>query len=173
MSAQTARSRVLERGTATHNAAGVSPTGDLFVAGAVSLQLGAVRLGQQDAVLLKVDKATGTPLWIASAGSPETDYPTALAFDAAGNVYMAGVTLGAIAGGAPYQGGLDAFVVKFSPSGAVLGVWQRGTLGDDVIAGIAVDACGRVFVGGYTTDVLVPGQANAGGRDMFLMRVDL
>jgi outer membrane protein assembly factor BamB len=151
----------------------VGPTGDLFVAGAVSLQLGSVRLGQQDAVLLKIDKATGTPLWMASAGSPETDYPTALAFDAAGNVYMAGATLGAIAGGGPYHGDVDAFVVKFSPSGAVLGVWQRGTPGDDIIAGIAVDACGRVFVGGYTTGVLVPGQVNAGGRDMFLMQVDL
>jgi hypothetical protein len=43
---------------------------------------------------MKIDRATGAPLWTAQAGGPDSDYPTALAFDAAGNIYLAGITLG-------------------------------------------------------------------------------
>ena len=65
------------------------------------------------------------------------------------------------------------FVAKVGPSGGVLSTWQKGSAGDDLAAGVAVDRCGSVFVGGFTTGSLVPGHPNAGGRDMFLVKAAL
>jgi hypothetical protein len=36
----------------------------------------------------------------------------------------------------------------------------------------SLEEYGNVFVGGYTRGALVSGQANAGGEDMFIMKVD-
>ena len=49
---------------------GLSPDGDLIVAGAATLELGGAELGQQDASLAKVGKSTGTVQWVTAAGSP-------------------------------------------------------------------------------------------------------
>ncbi|MFL5306752.1 MAG: SBBP repeat-containing protein, partial [Polyangia bacterium] len=152
---------------------GLSPNGDLIVTGAASLNLGGVELGQQDAFVAKIDKTTGAVLWVTAAGSPESDFPTGMAFDRDGNIYVTGETLGTLPGTTANQGGVDVFVVKVGPSGGVLSNWQRGGAGDDLAAGIAVDACGGVYVGGFTTGTLVAGQPNAGGRDMFLLKAAL
>jgi hypothetical protein len=45
-------------------------------------------------------------------------------------------------------------------------------LGNVAVASMAADHCGNFFVGGFTGGALVAGQANAGGEDMFVMRVD-
>jgi streptogramin lyase len=130
-------------------------------------------IGQQDAFAARLDKTTGTLVWATAAGSAASDFTTALAFDAAGNIYITGETLGTVGGDAANKGGVDVFVAKIGPSGGVHSYWQRGSAGDDFPAGIAVDACGRVFVGGFTTGALVAGQPNAGGRDMFVVKADL
>jgi len=96
-----------------------------------------------------------------------------MTFDALGNIYLTGQTLGTLPGATANQGGVDVFVVKIGPSGGVLASWQRGGAGDDMAAGIAVDACGAVYVGGYTTGSILTGHPTAGGRDMFLLRADL
>jgi len=154
-------------------AVGLSPNGDLFVAGAASAHVAGVEVGQQDAFVAKIDKTTGAVLWAALPGTPESDYPTAMTFDPAGNIYLTGQTLGTIAGGASNQGGVDIFAVKIGPSGGILSSWERGSAGDDFPAGIAVDACGHVFVGGFTTGALIAGQPNKGGRDGFVVKADL
>jgi len=154
-------------------AVGLGPTGDLFVAGAASVEIAGVEVGQQDAFVAKVDKTTGVVQWATVPNSPESDYPTAMTFDAAGDVYVTGQTLGTISGGAPNQGGVDMFVAKVGPSGGILATWERGSAGDDFAASIAVDTCGRVVVGGFTTGALIAGQPSAGGRDMFLLKADL
>ena len=63
--------------------------------------------------------------------------------------------------------------MKFSPAGALVSVWQRGTSDDDELTSLAVDSCGRAFVGGYTRGALVNGQANLGGEDMFILNAAL
>jgi hypothetical protein len=155
------------------NAVALSPAGDLFVTGGTLHTLGAQAFGQEDAFIMKIDKATGAPLWAAQAGGPDSDYPTALAFDAAGNIYIAGITLGSVIAGVANQGSADLFAMKFSPTGALLSVWQRGTSEDDELTSLTVDSCGRVFVGGYTRGALVAGQPNLGGEDMFVLNAAL
>jgi hypothetical protein len=150
----------------------LSPAGELFATGGTFATLGARAFGQEDAYLQKIDKATGTPIWTAQAGGPDSDYPTALAFDVAGNVYVAGITLGSVVDGLANKGQADIFAMKFSAAGALLGVWQRGTASDDELTSMAVDGCDNVFVGGYTRGALVAGHPPAGGEDMFIMKVE-
>jgi hypothetical protein len=63
--------------------------------------------------------------------------------------------------------------MKFSPGGTQLAAWQRGTPAFDQITSMAVDRCGRVFVGRSTGGAIVPGAASAGRDDMFVMKADL
>lgn len=155
------------------NAVALSPSGELFVTGATFFALGQAQFGQQDAFLLKLDKATGATLWGAQAGSSASDWPTALAFDAIGNVYLSGDTLGSVVSGGMHQGGNDIFAMKFDASGHFLSAWQAGTSGDDQSMSLVVDHCGNVYLGGFTTGNLVPGHLNAGGYDMFVLRASL
>lgn len=151
----------------------VSPSGDLYVTGATFLQIGAESFGQQDAFLIKLDKETGEFLWTAQFGSSESDWPTSIAFDAEGHIYLAGTTGGSLVPGYPNQGEGDLFVLKVDASGAIVSAWQHGTAADEYAVGIVVNECKDVFVAGYTEGALFEGQPNIGGRDMFLMKVDM
>jgi beta-propeller repeat-containing protein len=150
----------------------MSPTNEVIVAGATSVTLGSTSYGAQDAFVLKMDKATGDVAWAAQAGSIDTDYPTSLAFDQAGNIYIAGETYGSVMQGGANQGGLDAFAMKFDPNGAWISSWQKGTDKDEVVTSVAADSCGNVLVGGYSKGVLT-GASSAGGYDMFVLRASL
>jgi outer membrane protein assembly factor BamB len=152
------------------NAVALSPANELFVTGATLLMLGDKSFGLQDAFVAKVDKVTGKILWLVQAGSADSDYPTALAFDDAGNIYIAGETFGAVVSGQANLGGLDAFAMKLDPSGRLLSAWQAGTTSDDLVTSMVVDRCGKPFVGGYTKGALVQGRQSAGGFDMFVVR---
>jgi hypothetical protein len=157
------------------SAIGLSPNGDLIVSGTATLEVAGVEIGQQDPFVAKVDKTTGLLQWATAGGSPDSDFSTAMAFDAAGNVYVTGETVGTFAGAAPNQGNIDVFVMKVGPSGGVISNWERGSTGDDIPEGIAVDPCGTVVVGGFTTGALVAGHPSptSGRRDGFIVKADL
>jgi hypothetical protein len=100
------------------------------------------------------------------------DSLTAVAFDAAGNIYAVGstssadlpTTPGALQPGAPQPGSGfgDAFVTKLNPSGtAVLYTTYLGGSGVDDAAAIAVDAAGTAYVTGSTSSNDFPTTANA------------
>jgi beta-propeller repeat-containing protein len=150
-------------------AVALSPAGELFIAGGTFLTLGRQAFGQEDAFLMKIDKQTGSPIWTAQAGGASSDYPTALAFDAAGHIYIAGITLDVAAN----QGEADLFVMKFAGTGELLASWVAGTVADDQATALAVTPCGEVLLGGYTRGSVVAGQPNAGGEDMFIVLVNL
>ncbi|AKT37615.1 SBBP repeat-containing protein [Chondromyces crocatus] len=155
------------------NAVAMAPDGSLYVTGATFLTLGERTFGQQDVFLARLDPATGATLWIAQYGTSESDWPTSMAFDAQGNVYVAGLTYGAFPGH-QHRGGEDMFVLRFDTQHTMIAppaVWQAGSPEEDHVAGVAVDGCGNVFVAGYTNGHLVPGQPNLGGRDMVLLQV--
>jgi uncharacterized protein (TIGR03437 family) len=115
---------------------------------------------------LVIDPILKYASYFGAAGPPSVGSVGArtVATDSAGNVYIAGivntnqlpVTSGAVQ--TNYAGGSgstflygDAFVAKFSPTGAILFVTYLGGSGDDGAASIAVDAAGNVYVAGFTT----------------------
>jgi hypothetical protein len=126
--------------------------------------------------------------WTALGGSAD-DLPAALAVDASGNVYVAGMTASTnfpTAGNAHQTssgGSWDAFVAKIDPhrSGAESLVYSSylGGPGVDAATALALDPAAGLVVVGYTGSgelsglqqgTLQPG--NRGGWDAFIARLD-
>lgn len=143
---------------------GGSPTGPAFpTVNAFQPNYGG---GTNDAFVAKLN-AAGTALVYSTylgggtTGIPYSavdDWGTGIAVDPAGNAYATGYTFsfdfpttpGAYKPSANGVGGLDAFVTKFTPSGAVAYSTLLGGSGRDQANGIAVDAAGSAYVTGYT-----------------------
>jgi hypothetical protein len=100
-------------------------------------------------------------------GTASDDLAHGLAADASGNVYVAGVTGGALPG-ASSAGGQDVFLAKYSAQGTLAWVRQWGSPGHDVAQDVEVDGTGAVLVGGSTTGALA--YDNQGGTDAFVSR---
>ena len=92
------------------------------------------------------------------------DYAAAVATDAQGNVYVAGltyspdfrVTAAALQSKIGSVGASDAFVAKFAPDGTLLWSTYLGGCCDDWATGVAVDAAGNVLVTGWTRSADFP-----------------
>ncbi len=92
----------------------------------------------------------------------------AIGMDAAGNVYVAGITsateLNTVSAFQPNFGGLtagnyligDGFVAKFSPTGTLLYLTYIGGSQDEGVSAIAVDAAGNAYLTGGTTSLDFP-----------------
>ncbi|MCC3156832.1 hypothetical protein LJ737_06270 [Hymenobacter sp. 15J16-1T3B] len=81
-------------------------------------------------------------------------------YDAAGNLYVAGIfTTTTSVGGTvlPNQGGNDGYVAKFTPTGALDWVVPFSTPGNEGVYAVAVDAAGNVFVTGHFTNAIALG----------------
>ena len=112
---------------------------------------------------------------------------TAIALDAAGNVYLAGSTTSRASSSLPItvgpsleQGGLrDALVAKIGPDGSqVIYAGYIGGAADDLATSIAIDGLGNAYVGGVTWSeqnsfpVLAgPWLRYRGGREGFVAKV--
>ena len=140
----------------THDAAG-----NLVVVGAFSgsASFGGATLTSAGSTDIFVGKysATGAHVWSKRFGGTHDDSAQSVAVDASGNVYVSGYFKNTVDfGGGPltaYYSGFggqmrDAFIAKFSPSGAHL--WSRkfGSFGQDTAYGIAVDGSGNLVVTG-------------------------
>lgn len=106
-----------------------------------------------DAFVAKLS-ATGAHLWSTYLGGSGNDFGNDIAVDTMGNVLVAGYTRssGWVSGGfdTSFNGELDAFVVKLSPSGAHLWSTYVGGDRDDYGNGIAVDSAGNLLLTGLT-----------------------
>ena len=120
----------------------------------------------------KYDSA-GNEVWTRQFGSapfpPGYERPTRVALDGAGNVYVAGSTVGALPGQTA-AGDFDAFVRKYDSAGTEVWTRQLANAGVDEAKGVAVDSTGNVYMAGDTNSVF-PGQTAAGGLDVFIAKL--
>jgi len=146
------------------------PVGNIYVAGYTDGALdGQSSAGNNDLFITKYD-LNGVKQWTRQLGTAGDDSANAITCDAAGNVYAAGYTSGAL-DGQPFAGGLDAFINKYDTNGEKQWTRQLGTAGDDRANAITSDAAGNVYAAGYTVGALV-GQASAGSLDLFITKYD-
>ncbi len=146
----------------------IDGTGHIFITGRTRSDFDGTHAGRGDAFLMKLDPA-GTELWVRQLGSSSIDESLSIAVDTAGNAYIGGYTGSSLVG--PSEGGFDAFLAKFDPSGAELWSRQIGTTGDDVAQGVAVDGFGNVYLTGRTDEDL-GGPYQGGYGDGFLIKYD-
>ncbi len=117
--------------------------------------------------------------WVAAGGGAKNDKTRAVAFDAEGNVFLAGETAGDGQFGALERKGLgevDFFLAKVSPEGAFLWVRSLGGSLVDRGYGVVVDGAGNAYVTGHyqSVDAVVAGKTlpNAGDYDVFVAKYD-
>lgn len=145
--------------------------GNVYVVGSVEGALpGHTHYGNTDAFIRKYTPA-GSELWTRQFGTSAGDFAYGVVVDRADNIYVAGLTFGALPG--QTESGIgDAFLRKYTASGNELWTRQFGSTGSwrktEALA-VAVDQAGNVAVVGSTEDTLA-GQTTAGNDDAFVRK---
>lgn len=150
------------------NAVALDGAGNVFVAGQSTFpSFAGVALTNHGRVFLAKYDNNGTPQWArkagGSGGAGQFDTATALAADAAGNVYLAGAFSSPTAnfdGGLALanEGGQDAFLARFDGTGGLQWVRQLGGAQESRANGLAVDGAGNAYVAGEFSGTLqLPG----------------
>ena len=172
----------------------LDPAGNIYVVGqTISLNFPTFNAfqssnyGSSDAFVAKFD-ASGSPIYSTFLGGPTTtDVAQSVTADAAGNVYVAGMT-GTDPGELSdfpvfnpiqeYAGKWDVFVSKLNATGQTLlySTFIGGSENEDATA-IAVDASGNAYVAGKTASpnfpTASPWQAmSGGGEDAYVVRLN-
>lgn len=143
----------------------VDPSGAIYIAGETwapgvpkvgALSLPAKPSSQSTNLFVaKLIPGNPAPVWSAPFGGSSDEYVGDLAVDASGRLHLTGYTaspdfptVNPLQG---HEGSLDAFAVKLAPDGeTVVYSTLLGGSGEDNGGGIAVDAAGRAWIGGFT-----------------------
>src|SRR5439155_25697234 len=142
-------------------------------------------VGGCDAPLTKLITTGAFLVYSTYLGGSSGDQALGIAVDAAGNTYVTGLTLSAdfpttlVAFDTSFNGILDAFVTKLSPTGTSL-VYSTylGGSNDDRGHSIAVDAAGNAYVTGLTFSADFPTTLGAfdtsfnGDSDVFVTKLN-
>ena len=159
--------------SAEDEAAGVAvdSEGNVYVAGRTEGTLpDQGSRGRADIFLRKYD-SSGREVWTVQFGTVEDDWATEVVLDPDGNVYVVGVTGGALPG-QESSGDDDAFIRKYDPEGQADWTAQLGSNRVDEIVGVALVESQGIYVAGWTMGV-VEGTSSAIGGDAFVSRYDL
>lgn len=133
---------------------------------------GSVQSGTQRGMFLRKLDADGRPLWTARYTSLPVDHIAAVQRLADGSLLVAGSVYGSFRGH-PGFGEQDVFVARVAADdGRVLASWQFGGAGSEWLTDMKIDAQGRILLLGETDGSVVPGQANAGAADLFMLQLD-
>jgi hypothetical protein len=144
------------------------PSGNIFLVGTTTGNLGAANAGGLDAFISKYD-STGIPIWTKQFGTSGDEYASQVSADSLGNAYVVGRTSGNLVGTSASN--FDVFVSKYDSNGNRSWIKQFGTSTLDESFGVSADSLGNVFVVGDTEGSL--DGANLGSRDIFLRKYDV
>ncbi len=160
----------------------VTPTNSQFNWGASSIATASTgSAATTDLVMMRLDPANGTPVWMKTWGGNTSDFIQTLA-TGNGKIYVGGYSgsgSGLSFGGIPFvtSAGNDAFIFAVDPSGAEQsGFTQLKGTSNDVINELKVDAVGNIFFAGQTNSQTLPIAGSvlstAGNNDILLGSVD-
>lgn len=139
--------------------------------------------GNTDAFLTKLDPTGNSLVYSTYLGGSAIDYGRAVAVDASGDAFITGSTQSTnFPTVNPLQvgldGGSDAFVAEFDPTGASLlySTYLGGSGADEALA-IALDGSGNPYVAGYTFSSNFPTQSAlqsslSGASDAFVAEIN-
>lgn len=130
--------------------------GNVYISGGTRGSLGGAHQGESDAWLAKYS-AAGALRWKRQLGTHDLDVSSGLATDGDGNVYITGFTTGSLGG--TNHGEYDAWLAKYSATGALLWTKQLGTSAGDFSYSVATDGKGHVYIAGITFGSLGGGGA--------------
>jgi hypothetical protein len=145
----------------------VDAKGFLYLTGATMGVLGTTGNGSQDAFIMKLN-LNGTPVFVQQFGTPAPDMCSAITGDNAGNIYVAGSTLGKL--GAVNKGLMDGFIGQFTANGSLVKYTQFGSEGFDITTSIILDNEKNIYIGGSTSGNLSGQQKGEG--DCFVLKFD-
>ncbi|MEG4973186.1 DUF4347 domain-containing protein [Microcoleus sp. K4-B3] len=152
---------------ATKVLAALDSGGNLYLTRQTESGLGGPNAGGLDIVTTKYD-SNGNQLWLKQFGTADSDSPSELAIDSAGNLYLMGETK------VINSERLDTWATKYDSNGNQLWLKQFLTINSsflsDSVSDSAVDSAGNVYLMGETNGSLV-GQ-NAGGLDIWATKYD-
>lgn len=140
-------------GIAVDSSDNILVTGETYSASWVSGGYDTSLSGDSDGFAVKLNPSGGH-LWSSYLGGDSSDWGYGIAADSSGNILVTGLTKSSnwVSGGydTSYNGDLDAFVAKLSPSGSHIWSTYLGGSGWDWGYGIAVDSSGSILVTGLT-----------------------
>ncbi len=145
----------------------VGPDNSVYVTGNTFGGMdGNVHQGSNDIFLTKHDE-NGARLWTRQIGTTGNDGANGVAVDASGNIYIAGYTVGDLAGQGNL-GGYDIFLAKYSPSSEQVFLRQHGTTANDYCNALFIHQNNLYLAG--RTDGPLDGNPQAGAGDGFVSR---
>ena len=103
-------------------------------------------------------------------GSKNWDEARGVTVDGQGNVYVVGMTQGALPGQTSTGSG-DAYLRKYNAAGEEVWTRQFGSIRLDLAESVIVDSGGNIYVAGWTLGAF-PGQATEAVGNAFLLKYD-
>ncbi len=162
----------------------VDNAGNIYFAGTFAETLSVdgntvVSEGNTDFYVAKMSPE-GSVLWLKSGGSNAVEQANAIAVDADGNVYVAGLSNDNTAFDGnrfPSLGSKDGFLLKLDNNGNMLYVRTLGCINDDNAYDVVVDGSNNVIVTGYFNYALQISSTSMfqnarGANDAFLVKFD-
>ena len=146
-------------------AATTSPSGNTYIGGSTTGNLGKANAGLTDAFIAKYD-ATGAQLWLKQFGTTADDDVEGITLAKNGDIIVTGGTSGNLA--STNAGQSDAYIAEYDPTGNQVWTYQFGGSGDDWGEGAAVDSSDNVIVDGATSGSL--SGTNQGLYDLFITK---
>ena len=161
-------------GTTTAAATAVDSSGNVYVVGNATGNIGnQLNQGSQDVYLTKYDSA-GNVLWQNLVGSGGSASGYGLALDpATGGVVVTGASTAPVTTTSVADGNNDSFVASYGADGTQNWIQQVQTLATNQSNSVSVDASGDIIIGGSVSGgVIGASQTAEGNGDAYLAKFD-